>query len=475
MANMTRPADNGSNQTLRSLPSIDQLLRTETGARLAEYLGHAELARRAREITEEMRLALLARDQNGSEISAAALLAEAEKQLEESWKLEENSRLRRVINATGVVLHTNLGRAPLSEAARKAVADAAGYCTLEFDAVTGERGKRGGNAEALLAELTGAGAALVVNNGAAAALLVLTALADGGEVVVSRGELVEIGGDFRVPDVLARSGATLCEVGTTNRTRLSDFEKAITERTRVLMRVHPSNYKIIGFTEAVKPEELAELAHRNRILFYEDAGSGALTDLSKLGLTDEPVIADSIRCGADLVSFSGDKLLGGPQAGAIVGRAELIARLRRHPLYRALRADKLAYAALAATLDAYRRETALEEIPVLRMLASNVADLQVRVEAFIGRASQNTPLLKFENVAGRSAVGGGSAPAFQPESRLVAVVHAKLTASELAKALRGGQPAIVGRIDEGRFLLDLRTVSPDEEIVVLKALAELPG
>ncbi len=474
MANMTRPAENESNHVLRHLPSIDQLLRTETGARLATLLGHAELTRRAREIIEEMREALSGEARAGSHASAAALLAESEKLLNESWTLEQNSRLRRVINATGVVIHTNLGRAPLSVAARQAVADAFGYCTLEFDTTSGERGKRGGSVEILLAELTGAEAAIVVNNGAAAALLVLTALADGGEVIVSRGELVEIGGDFRIPDVLVRSGATLCEVGTTNRTRLADYEKAITERTRILLRVHPSNYKIIGFTESVKLADLAGLADRNRILLYEDAGSGALIDLSDLGLTDEPIVADSIRAGADLVSFSGDKLLGGPQAGLIVGRADMITRLRKHPLYRALRADKLAYAALAATLDAYRRETALDDIPVLKMLATTENEIRTRVDAFIDRSAGLASAWTLKSIEGRSAVGGGSAPAFQPATRLIAVSHSELNADELAKSLRNSEPAIIGRIVDDRFLLDLRTVATEEENDILRILAELP-
>ena len=261
------------------------------------------------------------------------------------------SVLRRVINATGVILHTNLGRAPLSDAARRAIAqEAAGYCTLEYDPTTGSRGKRGGYAEELLTQLTGAEAALVVNNCASAALLILTVLARDGETIVSRGELVEIGGDFRVPDVMSNSGTRMVEVGSTNRTRLEDYKRAMNDNTRLIMRVHPSNYRIIGFTDSPELSELASLAHESGLPLYEDAGSGVLSDLSAFGLSDEPIISESIAAGADVVSFSGDKLLGATQAGLIVGRREIIDRLRKHSLYRALRVDKLCLAALEATL-----------------------------------------------------------------------------------------------------------------------------
>ena len=294
----------------------------------------------------------------------ASLLQEAEKRLAETHLDETARALRHVINATGVVLHTNLGRAPLSDAARRAIADqAAGYCNLEYDVMNGERGRRGPRVEDLLASLTGAEAALVVNNCAAAALLVLTTLANDGDTIVSRGELVEIGGDFRVPDVMAQSGTRMIEVGTTNRTRLSDYKKAISETTRLIMRVHASNYRIIGFTKTPTMRELAELAHDQALQLYEDAGSGALLDFTEYGIDGEPVIRRSIEAGADVVSFSGDKLLGGPQAGLLVGRSDIIERMRSHPLYRAVRADKLRIAALEATLDAYARDSFRQRSP----------------------------------------------------------------------------------------------------------------
>jgi L-seryl-tRNA(Ser) seleniumtransferase len=382
--------------------------------------------------------------------------------------------LRRVVNATGVVLHTNLGRAPLSAAARERVArEAAGYCTLEYDTETGARGRRGARAEALLAELTGAEDALVVNNCAAAALLVLTALARDGETIVSRGELVEIGGDFRVPDVMAQSGTTMVEVGTTNRTRLSDYERAVTDETRLLARVHPSNYRIVGFTRAPALAELARLAHERGLLLYEDAGSGALLDLAPHGLSGEPVIRESIAAGADVVTFSGDKLLGAAQAGLVVGRRAVVGRLRRHPLYRALRADKLALAALEATLEAYRRGSALAEVPALRALAATREELEGRARDFAGRlrARAGAETLSVEIVEGNSAVGGGSAPTTHPPTVLLALSHPTLSADALEGRLRRARPPVVARIFDGRVVLDLRTVAAEEEAELLDALA----
>ncbi|PYS50795.1 MAG: L-seryl-tRNA(Sec) selenium transferase, partial [Acidobacteria bacterium] len=346
-------------EQLRAIPSIDALLKTDAARQLLDSVGAQHLTRLARAVTDELRARLLAGESfddssNGNQ-TREVLLEEAARRLERACQKEKLKGVRRVINASGVIIHTNLGRAPLSKAARRALADeAARYCALEYDLETGERGRRGARVEQLLTDLTGAEAALVVNNCAAAALLILTALAEGGQTIVSRGELIEIGGDFRVPDVMSQSGTRLVEVGTTNRTRISDYTQAITDNTRLVMRVHPSNYRIVGFTAAPALTELAHVAHEAGLLLYEDAGSGALLDLSPFGLADEPVIAESIKSGADIVSFSGDKLLGAAQAGLIVGRHELIKRLREQPLYRALRADKLALAALEATLEAYR-------------------------------------------------------------------------------------------------------------------------
>jgi len=467
---------------LRALPPVDALLRTETARRLRAGLGGQHLSELARQVTAELRTsiqtgALVPADRDGDG-GRAALLAEAARRLELAAARDGARGLRRVINATGVVLHPNLGRAPLSEAARRAVAEeAAGYCALEYDLDTGARGRRGARAEELLAEVTGAEAALVVNNCAAAALLTLSALASGGEAVVSRGELVEIGGDFRVPDVMAQSGATMVEVGTTNRTRLSDYERALTERTRMIMRVHTSNYRIVGFTATPGLGELADLAHGRGLPLFEDAGSGALFDLSTYGLTGEPVIRESIARGADVVAFSGDKLIGGPQAGCVVGRSEFVDVLRRHPLYRALRADKLALAALEATLEAYRRGAALREVPTLRMLAATAGEVEARARAFLSRMGECRPQgsLRGEIVEGESAVGGGSAPAAHPRTALVALTHESLSPDELGKALRFSATPVIARVADDRVLLDLRTVAENEEAELLRALAGLPG
>jgi L-seryl-tRNA(Ser) seleniumtransferase len=452
-----RPA--GEKDSRRALPSVDAVLR-EAGP-----MGTRERER----LTSHIRDVLAGARDSGSVLSAADALRRAHDRMEE----RDRPTLRRVINATGVVLHTNLGRAPLSEAARRAVAhEAAGYCTLEYDTETGARGRRGLRAEALLAELTGAEAALVVNNCAAAALLVLTALARDGETIVSRGELVEIGGDFRVPDVMAQSGTALVEVGTTNRTRLSDYERALGERTRLLMRVHPSNYRIVGFTSAPTLEELARVAHEHGLLLYEDAGSGALIDLAPHGLSGEPVIRDSISQGADVVSFSGDKLLGSAQAGLIVGRRETIERLRRHPLYRALRADKLALAALEATLEAFCRGEAAREVPALRMLFATRADIEQRARAFgrILRGRLTGDEATLELIEGESAVGGGSAPTTHPPTALIALTHQRHTPDALDQRLRQHAPPVVARIQDARLVLDLRTVAESEEDELLEAL-----
>ena len=471
---------------LRALPSVDALLRTEAARSLRGRTGPQRLTALARGVTEELRAELQSAarggdgeaggrgGEGGSAPTRESLLAEAARRLARAVEREEASRLGRVVNATGVVLHTNLGRAPLSEAARERVAsEAAGYCTLEYDLTTGARGRRGGRVEALLAELTGAEDALVVNNCAAAALLVLSGLARGGETVVSRGELVEIGGDFRVPDVMAQSGTGMVEVGTTNRTRLSDYERAVNERTRLLMRVHPSNYRLVGFTAAPELRELAALAHERGLLLYEDAGSGALVDLSPQGLSGEPVIRDSVEQGADVVSFSGDKLLGAAQAGLVVGRRETVGKLRRHPLYRALRADKLALAALEATLESYRRGAQFEEVPALRMLAATRDEINARARRLVRRLRSRLgygAALKFVLLEGRSAVGGGSAPTTHPPTVLVALAHETLSAAALEAALRGHRPPVVARILDGRVVLDLRTVADDEEDDLTAAL-----
>jgi L-seryl-tRNA(Ser) seleniumtransferase len=456
--------------TLRAIPSVDQLLRTEVVTRLISSVGVAHVTTIAREVTEEMRREM--RSEGFPERTKDVLLNEAVQRIHSLCQREALSRLRSVINATGVILHTNLGRAPLSETARKSIAEeAAGYCTLEYDPMDGSRGRRGGHAEELLTQLAGAEAALVVNNCASAALLILTVLARDGETIVSRGELVEIGGDFRVPDVMSNSGTCMVEVGSTNRTRLDDYRRVINDNTRLIMRVHPSNYRIIGFTDSPGLSQLASLAHESGLPLYEDAGSGVLNDLSRYGIDDEPIISESIAAGADVVSFSGDKLLGAAQAGLIIGRREIIEKLRRHSLYRALRVDKLCLAALEATLDAHRRG-AIEEIPALRMLALTKDAIEERAKNFIATLARNSDLnaLTATIVAGQSAVGGGSGPNVHPPTALIALKHEHLKAGEIERKLRISSPSVIARIADDQVLLDLRTVDDSEEPELMAAL-----
>ena len=464
------------NALLRALPSIDALLRTETGQSLRAIAGADQVTILGRKVTDELRAEILAgMFEIGDGNASGGLAAEAERRLAQMHQEQTARGVRRVINATGVILHTNLGRAPLSAAARFAVAEeAAGYCNLEFDLNTGNRGRRGARAEDLLATLTGTEAALVVNNCAAAALLVLTVLAREGETIVSRGELVEIGGDFRVPEVMAQSGTRMVEVGTTNRTKLADYQKAITANTRLIMRVHTSNYRIVGFTKTPTLKELASVAHESGLLLYEDAGSGALIDFSQYGITGEPVIRESFAADVDVISFSGDKLLGGPQAGLLVGRAEVIERMRKHSLYRALRADKLRITALEATLDAYARNATTNELPTHQMISTTFDDLKSRATNFLQQVQRShASALRFEIIEGESAIGGGAAPTSRLRTPLVSITHAELSANQIEERLRQSDPRVIARIEDDRVLLDLRTVAPEDEANLASAVISL--
>jgi L-seryl-tRNA(Ser) seleniumtransferase len=472
-------ADNirNQNELLRALPSIDALLRTETGKSLAVNTGSSRLTTLARRVTEELRQEILGNrfEFDGDELSQT-LIREAESRLAREHHIETTRGLRRIINATGVILHTNLGRAPLSAAAQRTIVEeASGYCSLEYDLNTGSRGRRGARVEDLLASLTGAEAALVVNNCAAAALLVLAVFARGGEAIVSRGELVEIGGDFRVPDIMAESGTRMVEVGTTNRTKLTDYQKAITTNTRLILRVHTSNFRIVGFTHTPSVAELASLSRENGLLLYEDAGSGALIDFSKYGIDGEPVIRDSFAAGADVISFSGDKLLGGPQAGLVVGRAEIIQRMRTHPLYRSLRADKFRIAALEATLDAYARGAESSEIPTHHLISFSLEEMTERVNRFLAMLGEKKlpAALQLEVIEGESAIGGGAAPMSRLRTALISVKHDQLSSNQIEEALRHHALPVISRIENDRVLLDLRTVSPAEEDEVASALIDL--
>ena len=456
--------------TLRRLPSIDLLMRGDELQTLVSLVGTERLTHVSQSIVSDLRREVREMSVGVLGLSTEELIAEAVARIRMVCRNLDRTRTRPLINATGVVINTNLGRAPLSEKAREAVVAASGYCSVEYDIDTGVRGKRGKYAEELLTELTSAEAALVVNNCAAATFFILSAFASGSEVLISRGELVEIGGDFRIPDVLAQSGAILREVGTTNRTKIDDYEDAIDNTTCMILSVHPSNYRVVGFTASVGLEALSDLAHQNGLILYEDAGSGALIDLAQFGIRGEPLIPRSIRMGADLVSFSGDKLMGGPQCGIIVGRSDLIDKLRHHPLYRALRVDKLIYSALEATLETYRRGNALNELPVLRMISADEAKLETRCQTFVEKC-RDLDDLHFEVIRGSSLIGGGAAPDARPVSPLIALRHRSITTTQLENDLRNFETPIITRIERDRVMIDLRTVTPPEELEIVRAFS----
>jgi len=442
--------------SLRDLPSVDRLLQAAAADGVDRTFGRQLTLQALKTTLEEARTLIR---QGGQPPAEAALLAAAVARLE-GWVAPS---LQPVINATGVILHTNLGRAPLSPAAQQAMLEVAGsYNTLEFDLGTGGRGSRQVHTEALLCRLLEAEAALVVNNNAAAVLLALTALARKREVVISRSQLVEIGGGFRVPDVLRESGARLVEVGTTNRTHRRDFEDALTSRTALLLRAHHSNFRITGFTAEPGLEELVDIARRHGLPVVDDLGSGALLDTSDFGLAHEPTVQESLRCGAALVAFSGDKLLGGPQSGILVGEKACIERLRRHPLARAVRADKLCLAALAATLTHYLRGEALLEIPVWRMIAARPDDLRARASAWAQQLGAG------DVQPGRSTVGGGSLPGETLPTWLWTLAAPQ--PNVFVERLRLSPIPVIARVEAGRVALDPRTVLPEQEGALLAGL-----
>ena len=459
----------------RLLPSVDEVLRGEEMQAIVSREGRAATTEAAREFLDRLRAEIAAGRLDEARVEAAIETAagEIERRLRKSLAYS----LRPVINATGGILHTNLGRAPLSREALQRVCEIAqGYCNLELDLATGERGKRDGHVSRLFARVFGEVGreveTIVVNNNAAAVLLTLNALAEGGEVIVSRGELVEIGGSFRIPDVMAKSGAVLREVGTTNRTRIADYEQAINERTKLLLRVHRSNFEITGFTEQPSLEELSALGRKHNVPLMEDLGSGDIFDLRSVGVQGEPTIAASLRAGVDVVTFSGDKLLGGPQAGLITGDRELVAKIRGNPLFRALRVEKMFYAALEATLLAYLRED-LDAIPTLRMMRLTEEAIDERAEHMMRKLHISTPNLTVEVVAVQSVIGGGSAPGATLPSRALAVSSRDMGADAIARKLREWETPIIARVEEGKVLLDLRTVAPEQDAVIPEALVAL--
>jgi L-seryl-tRNA(Ser) seleniumtransferase len=462
-----------NSELFRLLPSVDELLRGDTIQAIAAREGHAPTVEAAREFLDQLRVRI-AKGELTEDLVVSAI-EKAPREIDQTLRESMAYSLRPVVNATGVILHTNLGRAPLSsEALRHVVEVSQGYSNVELDLATGERGKRDIHVDRLFARVFGdvgrEVATIAVNNNAAAVLLTLNALAEGGEVIVSRGELVEIGGSFRIPDVMAKSGAVLREVGTTNRTRIADYEQAINERTKLLLLVHRSNFEITGFTEQPALAELAALGRKHNIPVMEDLGSGDVFDLPSVGVRGEPTITASLREGVDVVTFSGDKLLGGPQAGLITGSRELVAKVRSNPLFRALRVDKMFYAALEATLLAYLRED-YDSLPALRMMRLTEEQIGERAEHLMRKLHISCPRLNVEVVATKSVIGGGSAPGSTLPTRALAVSSLEMAADAIAGRLRRWATPIIARVEDGRVLLDLRTVAPEQDAVIAQALA----
>ena len=450
---------------LRQIPKVDELMKQPALQQLCETVPAQKVTEAVRQILDDLRGGIL----NGTVEELPSLEAICGMIVGDANKKAEYS-LKKVINATGIILHTNLGRACISQRAAAAACEVAqSYSTLEYNLQAGRRGTRYSHVEELLCKLTGAESALVVNNNAAAVLLILSDMAQGGQVITSRGELVEIGGSFRVPDIMEACGAELKEVGTTNKTHLWDYDRAITEKTRALMKVHTSNYRIVGFSETPTLVELVELGHSRGLPVIEDLGSGCLVDLQQFGILGEPTVQDSVRAGVDVVSFSGDKLLGGPQAGIIVGRKAIVDKLKKHPLTRAMRVDKMTLAALEATLRSYDAGL-MDEIPTLAMLSATPAYLQ-------GKADHLCQMMLKAGIAAEvvpteGQVGGGSVPTQMLKSFAVAVQPALVSLDQLEINLRLGSPAIIGRINHDRFLLDVRTLREDDFDAIVKAVAE---
>jgi len=457
--------------TLRRLPSVDQLVRRLAGEPGLAGLSRARLTATVREVLEAERRRV---------VQEAAPPADAETLAARVLRTAQQAglfSLRPVINATGVVLHTNLGRALLSDLARDRVAAvAAAYSNLELDLASKERGSRYSHVEALLRRLTGAEDALVVNNNAAAVLLALETLAHGKEVIVSRGELIEIGGEFRIPDIMLRSGAVLREVGATNRTHLRDYAEAIGQNTALLLKVHTSNYRVIGFTAEVSSRQLTELGRERGIPVMEDLGSGSLLDLRPWGFPYEPTVPEVVASGVDLVSFSGDKLLGGPQAGIVVGKGAIVSRLKKNPWNRALRIDKFTIAALEATLNAYDAGTARDTVPTLRLLTEPLSSIQTRARRVLRSLGPDTSARLGAKVSeGRSQVGGGALPTVELPTAGVSLGGTDAAARVLDAALRVGDPAVVGRLVDDRLFLDCRTVLPTQVAALGKAVLAAAG
>ncbi|WP_090636539.1 L-seryl-tRNA(Sec) selenium transferase [Neobacillus massiliamazoniensis] len=466
---------------LRSIPPVHELQNHGCFISLLEtsQLDFIQLTRQLKEVIEKIRHEIINDNWTGAKPGTRMFIDDIFIILENNVKKQFSYTLEKVINATGTILHTNLGRARLSEQAIEHVVKIAkNYSTLEYKIAEGERGSRHSHIEAILKEITGAEAAMVVNNNAAAVYLVLRALAESKEVIVSRGQLVEIGGSFRISSIMEESGAKLVEVGTTNKTHLYDYETAVTPETAIVMKVHTSNFKIIGFTHTVESEELISLTKELKdVIYYEDLGSGALYDFKKHGIGEEPVVKEVIEMGADVVTFSGDKLLGGPQAGIICGRKTIIDRLKKHQLARVVRVDKMTLAALEGTLIDYARgETGIRNIPTIRDMLVSIEELVNRSKLFVEQLLKHSTEFQARIISGISQVGGGTMPEVELPSMLISLTHSELTAEQLGRTLRiNAKPAIIARINKDELVLDLRTVSEEEEDHLLKALINVKG
>jgi L-seryl-tRNA(Ser) seleniumtransferase len=459
----------------RHLPSVDEVLRLPAVMEMTRLDGNAAVADAARTVVARLRAEIAAGqlDERGINLAVSNISDAVAKQL----RTVLDFSLRPVINATGVILHTNLGRSPLPASVIDHIREASTvYSNLEFNLETGDRGKRDVHVQSLFAKLFALDVdydvqTIVVNNCAAAVMLALNSLAEGGEVIVSRGELVEIGGSFRVPEVMAKSQATLREVGTTNRTRISDYEQAINPKTKLLLRVHRSNFEIVGFTEQPSLAELAALGKKHNVPVMEDQGNGSLFDLRSVGITNESGVTESLRAGIDVITYSGDKLLGGPQAGMLSGRPEIIQKIRGNPMFRALRVDKLTYAALEATLLLYLRGQH-DSVPILRMMRASVEEIGKRAQEFLGKLRKLTQLQGVV-LPGESVIGGGTTPGATLPTFLIALSCAGHSADECQDRLRHHQPPVITRVEDGRVLIDLRTVFPEQEAALLAAIQNI--
>lgn len=463
---------------LRCIPPVHELQNQGQFSTLIKETGvdFTELTKQLKNVIDQIRNSILTDSWHGSIPGTSPFTDEIYQMLESKIKTNLSFTLRKVINATGTILHTNLGRARLSDHAISHVLDTARhYSNLEYKLAEGERGSRHSHAESLIKELTGAEAAMIVNNNAAAVYLVLRALAANKEVIVSRGQLVEIGGSFRISSIMEESGAKLVEIGTTNKTHLYDYENAVTPETAIVMKVHTSNFKVVGFTESVETDQLIQLTRKfDHVIFYEDLGSGALYDFRKHGIGEEPVVKEVIESGADLITFSGDKLLGGPQAGIIAGKKALIDRLKKHQLARVIRVDKMTLAALEGTLLDYAKGGAgLQNIPTIRDLLRSEEEINERSIRFVSKLLDLTDHYEVKIIPGTSQVGGGTMPDINLSTVLISLKHRLLTAELLSKKLRSeSDPAIVARIQKDELLFDFRTVAEEEEELLLQILTQ---